>query len=147
MPYTTPPTFTTGNVLSAANLNNLSDNIEFLYGVTRQTNPATQMVEIIAGDGATATAAKWAIRHKTDTLKFHMTMTNGTIDAMRIKYGSTTVYTDSNDRSNPYVYTGTTDISGLGLTVGTWYVVTVEIDGEPASANNTLRVLDLREIP
>lgn len=104
------------------------------------------MIEIIAAASTTATATKWVWRHRSNTFRYHLVMTNGTIDALRIKYNSTTIYTDSNDRSNPYVYAGTVDISSHGFTVGDYYIITVEIDGEPASADNTLRVYDVREI-
>lgn len=146
MAYTTPPTFVTGAVLSAAQLNTLSDNQEYLYGAVTMTNPAVQMVEITAGDSVTATATKWAIRHRTNTLKYRMDMVQGTSDGVRIKFGSTTVFNDSSDRNTPYSFDSTVDISSAGLTVGTWYVVTVELDGEPGSAVNRLQVIDLREI-
>lgn len=38
MAYTTPPTFTTGAVLTAAQMNTLSDDIEYLYGITQGVN-------------------------------------------------------------------------------------------------------------
>jgi hypothetical protein len=99
MPYVTPTTFADGNVLSASQLNVLSDDIEYLYGIVRQTNPATQMVEVAAGDSATGDETKWAIRHKTETFKYRMDLVQGTADAVRIKYGSTTVFTDATDRN------------------------------------------------
>lgn len=146
MPYVTPPTFTNGNVLSASQLNILSDDIEYLYGVVRQTNAATQMVELVAQSGLTTTATKWSIRHRTNTLRYRMDVVQGTVDGVRIKFGSTTVYNNADDHSNPYTYNGTADLSSFGLTMGQWYIVTVEVDGEPGSSNNTLRVLDIREI-
>jgi hypothetical protein len=146
MAYTTPPTFADNNVLSASQLNILSDDVEYLYGVVRQTNPETQMVEVAAGDSATGDETKWAIRHKTETFKYRMDLVQGTADAVRIKYGSTTVFTDAADRSATYSYDGTVDLTSFAFTVGDWYLITVELDGEPASAVNRLYVYDLREI-
>lgn len=35
MPYTTPPTFVSGGTVTASNLNILSDDIEYLYGISQ----------------------------------------------------------------------------------------------------------------
>lgn len=146
MPYTSPPTFTTGNVLSAANLNTLSDDVEYLYGAVQQTNAASYAYELGPGSGATEVADKWRIRYKTNTLKYDIRVEQGTLDALRIKLNGTTVFNDGTDRSNPYTYAGTVDITSLGLTLGTWYTLTVEADGEPGSSVNSCVVYDLRLI-
>jgi hypothetical protein len=44
MPYTTPPTFVDGQIVSAAQLNILSDDIEFLNGVMAGPNIPFQSI-------------------------------------------------------------------------------------------------------
>lgn len=146
MPYTTIPTRADGDILYAAHLNLLSDNVEYLYGLVNQTNAGTYAYELGPGDGATETAAKWVIRHKTNTFRYDIRVETGTIDSLTIKYASTVIYNDGADRSNPYTYSGTVDLTSFGFTVGTWYVISVVADGEPGSAINSCRVYDLREV-
>jgi hypothetical protein len=147
MPYVTPPTFADGNVLSASQLNTLSDDVEFLYGVVRMTNPPFLGEELTAGDGDTESSnSLWVVLHRMETLRYHMSLEQGTADAVRIKYGGVTVFQDSNDQSATYEYLGTVDLTSFAFTVGEVYLVSVEIDGEPGSAVNRLQVYDLREI-
>lgn len=145
MAWTTPPTFADGDYLAAANLNILSDDIEHLRAQSYQVNTGFPVHDLTPGDGSTSTASKWAVKHFSNTFRYWMVVTLGTMDAVRIKFGATTIFNDAADRSNPYTYIGTIDISSYGFTANTVYDLTVEADGEPGSANNTLRVYYLGE--
>jgi hypothetical protein len=152
MAYTTPPTFSDGSILSASQLNILSDDVEYLYGTVQQTNAATFAYELGPGDGASEEAARWVIRHKTNTFRYSMIVTQGTIDSVDIDFqpvaGGTAVevFTDGTNRSATYTYSGTVDISAKGFTVGNWYTVIVTATGQSGSSVNKLIVYDLREI-
>lgn len=83
MAYTTPPTFTTGSILSAAQLNILSDNIEYLNGFVVGTSPAMVSVNIpVDGD------VLFLIRHTQRYLHFKYRAN----DRIRVYYNATQVY-------------------------------------------------------
>lgn len=145
MAWVTPPTFADNTILSAAQLNILSANLEYLWERAQQTNVARQIPQISVGDGD-ETETSLVIVHKFKTLEYRIAMTQGTFDDFAIQYDSTTVFTDTNDRSNPYVYTGTVDLTSFGLTVGQVYRIRVSAGGEPGSAVNTARIDLMQEI-
>lgn len=146
MAWTTPPTFADNTVLSATQLNALSACIEYLWEMAQQTNVARQIPMISVGDGD-ETETSLTIIHKFKTLEYRIAMTQGTFDDFAIQYDSTTVFTDTNDRTNPYVYSGTVDLTSFGLTVGQVYRIRISAGGEPGSAVNTARVDLIQEIP
>lgn len=145
MAWVTPPTFADNTILSAAQLNILSANLEYLWERAQQTNVARQIPQISVGDGD-ETETSLVIVHKFKTLEYRIAMTQGTFDDFAIQYDSTTVFTDGDDRSNPYVYTGTVDLTSFGLTVGQVYRIRVSAGGEPGSAVNTARIDLMQEI-
>lgn len=62
MAYTPPPTFTDGQTASAAQLNVLRDDIQYLYGIAQAPNPAMQ---VIRSYGEWFTGPEYfVIRHK-----------------------------------------------------------------------------------
>lgn len=62
MAYTPPPTFTDGQTASAAQLNVLRDDIQWLYGIAQAPNPAMSVVRL---EGAWyQDNAYYAVRHK-----------------------------------------------------------------------------------
>lgn len=151
MAYTAPPTFADGNTLSASQLNTLSDDVEYLYGVVHQTNPAVYGPELYLEYDDESTVTQWVIRHKTDKLTFTATCEQGTITNFWIKYGSTTVYTTGDNKTSGQSYTapaspGYVDLSALGLTLGTWYAISVYAQGDAGESVSKLRVYDIREI-
>lgn len=146
MAWVTPPTFSDGAILSAAQLNILSEDIAWLYERAQQVNVARQPLSISVGDGDEEEVSA-AIRHKFNTLEYRIAMSGGTFDDLSIQYDSTTIFTDTNDRSNPYVYSGTIDLTSFGFTVGQVYRVRISAGGEPGSPNNAADIDVLQEIP
>lgn len=147
MPYTAVPARADGDILYAAHLNLLSDNQAFLYGAVLQTNPGFFAWELTPGDGATQTAIKWVIRHKTNLVRFDMRLTQGSLDDIAIKFGAGVVFSETlGSRSAPYTYSATVDIAALALVVGTWYAVSVVATGLAGSAVNKVTAYDIREI-
>lgn len=146
MAWTTPPTFSDGAILSAAQLNILSEDIAWLWERAQQTNVGREIPSISVGDGDEDEISV-AIVHKFKTLEYRIAMTAGTFDDLTIQYDTTTVFTDSNDRSTPYVYSGTVNLTGFGLTLGQVYRIRISAGGEPGSASNAARIDLMQEIP
>ena len=70
MAYTPPPTFTDGQVASAAALNVLRDDIQWLYGIAQAPNPA---MLIVRQEGSWFTGPEYfAMRHKHQYLRFRI---------------------------------------------------------------------------
>lgn len=70
MAYTPPPTFTDGQVASAAALNVLRDDIQWLYGIAQAPNPAMM---IVRQEGSWFTGPQYfAMRHKHAYLRFRI---------------------------------------------------------------------------
>lgn len=123
MSYTTPPTFADDAVLSAAQLNILSDDIAYLYGLASAVNPPFQRAGGASGAGGT-----WLIRHRADYLYAGIEWVKGGDPGadfpFMIRYnGNTLVDTFlTGDSSAAYQL----DLTGLGLTEGDFYEIEVE---------------------
>lgn len=151
MAWTTPPTFADNTILSAAQLNILSEDISYLWERAQQVNVAREYESISPGDGDEANE-DYVIAHKFDTFEYDVRLGVGTFDGFRIRIydGGVlkgAVFDTADDQSAPYTYSGTTDTSSFGLTVGNIYIVRVTADGEPGSANNSAVIHKLQEIP
>lgn len=131
MPYQTPPTFTTGAALSAAQLNILSDNQEYFYGFVVGQNPAMTATRL-AADGT----VNMIIRHTQRYLHFGYEAG----DRCKVYYGATKVYDESglSGTQNP-----TVDLNAYGLTYGQIYTLAFEIK----STASPLLVLYAYEAP
>jgi hypothetical protein len=117
MAWTTPPTFSSGAVLSAAQLNVLSDDLEYLNGFVSGANPAMTSTTITDnGD------ILHIIRHLHRYLhtKFRAT------DDVKIYYDATKVYEDG---SPPGDDTQIVDLDSYGLTVGQLYTLKFTLAG------------------
>lgn len=128
MPYQTNPTFSSGNVLTAAQLNILSENIEFLRALTSGVNiPFTG--EKMSGSGE---SRRWTFKHQGRYLHYKMRMVNGTSDELDIRIGTSESieYTDATNRSAPYAWTGYIDLAATveDPAIGAFYQVFVEFD-------------------
>ena len=144
MAWTTPPTFTDGNVLSATQLNVLSDNCEYLYGLVTAPNVPFSSLKS-TGTSLDSTNNSWFIRHKYNY--FHFRIEFGTEDIHADGLG---IYLDGNEifqsdddwvnatdtisigfgtgiSTTDTAVFGYVDISGLSLTVGTWYEIYVDV--------------------
>lgn len=124
MPFQTPPTFNTGDVISAIQLNILSDNLEYLNGFSVSSNQAMTSVKLL-DDGD----ALFLIKH---TQRYLHTKFRA-LDRCQIFYDSTKVYDVDNF---PGDATETIDLNPFGLTVGQYYVLKFTI----SSTNDPLYV-------
>lgn len=118
MAWTTPPTFGSGNVLSAAQLNILSDDMEYLKGFVAGSNPGCPAIAL-----ANSGNIYYLIRHLHRYLHIKVTNTGGDLEVL---YDANSVYTHANLTG---VETFDIDTNGQGLTVGAFYVVTVNLNG------------------
>ena len=127
MAWTTPPTFVTSNAFSAAQLNILSDDLEFLQGVADAPNAPFQSLVVTADVDTT-----YHIRYEGDVYfhyKYIISGSNG--DAVDITLNGSNIYSDG--VSSTGTYAGYVDITSLGLTAGTWYPIVFEWNGNPGS--------------
>lgn len=148
MAWTTPPTFADGDYLTASNLNILSDDIEHLHGLAYQVNTGFFVQEITTDSGGYDTAGVWAVKHWSNTFRYIVNVTAGTIDEFLIYANGNTsnvIYQDNTNRSNPYTWSGTADITALGLTVGAVYTIHVRVRGTSGSNGDTVQVFYLGE--
>lgn len=117
MPWTAVPTFTSGDVLTAHNLNILSDNLEYLHGFVSGANPVmTSVVTTVDMD------IYGVVRHLHNTLKVVYKCEAD----IRIFYDSTDVYHNGAPSGIPQA--ADIDLSGFGLTVGQLYTVKFQMD-------------------
>ena len=119
MAWTTPPTFVTSNAASAAQLNILSDDLEFLQGVAAGPNAPFQSV--VFTNSGTAT---YHLRYRYRYLHYSYTVSVDPGDDIKIKVNGTTKVSDG--APGEATVTSYVDLTSMGLTPGTWYPVTVE---------------------
>lgn len=116
MAYTTPPTFNTGDILSAGNLNILSDDIEYLNGFVVGTSPAMVSVNIpVDGD------VLFIIKHTQRYLKVKYRAQ----DRCRIWYNGTNVYDQSGTIGDQTV---SIDTNSAGLTLNQFYTLKFSLE-------------------
>ena len=126
MAYQTPPTFSSGNVLTAAQMNILSQNLEFFWSLVSGINvPFTG--ELMSGSG---TSRAWTGRRLGRYLHYKMRMVDGTSDEVEIRVDGTAEYSDSTNRSAPYEWSGLIDLNATtsNPAIGVFYEITVTFD-------------------
>lgn len=119
MAWTTPPTFVTSNAASAAQLNILSDDLEFLQGVADAPNAPFQSV--VFTNSGTAT---YHLRYRYPYLHYSYTVSADPGDDVKIKVNGTTKVSDG--APGEATVTSYVDLTSMSLTAGTWYPVTFE---------------------
>jgi hypothetical protein len=127
MSFVTPPTFVDGAVLTATQLNQLSDGVRFLNGLGGQSIGATLMVNHTSD---TPAVYYYAGRH---THRYLHILYVGTLgDDLLFENGATTVYHDGNPE-NGYV-DAVVDLQTVlpDLAVGQWYVLTATMSTQSA---------------
>lgn len=128
MPYTTPPVFADDEVLSAAELNVLGDNIAYLYGLARMVNIPFAYTFI----GLNYNDETYVVRHRARYL--YVTLSWGVDDSWvdhlntKVSYGGTEIY--NQDLTGTSVATLELDLDPLSLTVGSFYEVIVETQAQ-----------------
>ena len=121
MAWTTPPTFTDGAILSAAQLNILSADLEYLYALLQAPQPASST--LYANRNLNSTNNSWRIRYKNRYLHYRATVVNGTVNAFGIVVNGTTYTISTTPQTIGAVYSSYVDVVSQGLTVGTVYNV------------------------
>lgn len=115
-----PPVFAAGEILSASKLNTLSNNVDFLRGIAQAPN----VPWLVKSDPFQA-----VVMHRLPSLYVQYNGgAAGVLDSFQILYqhpteGDVEVYLD--DPVTTGINTVEIDLSGLGLTIGELYVVTV----------------------
>lgn len=136
MAWQTPPTFT-ASVLSAAQLNIISDDLEFLYGLAGTVN--IPFVNVTA-DPRALQPVKFQIRHRAAYLNLYVAwvIDAGWVDHLdvSVKIGGVELVTGGAG-PDPWVPGGASpkyfafDVSSL--TVGDWYEIEINVDAHDAS--------------
>lgn len=126
MAYQTPPTFSSGAILTAAQLTILSDDLEFLYGLTASgINAPFASLRVTAN--LTSTNNQWLIRNLHRYLHYKARLLANDNNDLDIFYNGVRVYHDGTARSATYTYSGYVDLntpSGWSDYIGTWSSVT-----------------------
>ena len=121
MAWTTPPTFSDSTILSAAQLNILSADLEYLYALLQAPQPASST--LLANRDLNSTNNSWRIRYKNRYLHYRATVAAGTINTFGIVVNGTSYSISATAQTIGYVYSGYVDVNAQGLTVGTIYNV------------------------
>ena len=117
MPYQTISSVSDGNILTAAWLNTLADNANFLNSLGGIPNLAFSHVATSTGQ-----SLYWHIRHRHRYLYVLVSFVNNA-DYFNVKFNGTSVYTNGDPSGTPTIKC---DLNSLSLTVGNWYVVQVD---------------------
>ena len=119
MAWTTPPTFT-NSLLSAANLNILSDDLEHLYGLLQMTRPPFRALTL----NLEYSNNLWYIRYRERYLHYKVTVVGGDGNsAIALYVNGVSRWSDATARAQNYVYSGYLDMNSYGLTAGQLYSV------------------------
>ena len=117
MPYTAISSVSDGNILTAAWLNTLADNANYLNSLGGIPNLAFSHVATSTGQ-----SLYWHIRHRHRYLYVLVSFVNNA-DYFNVKFNGTSVYTNGDPSGTPTIKC---DLNSLSLTVGNWYVVQVD---------------------
>lgn len=130
MPYTTLPTFADGDVLTAADLNLLADNIEHLWGLVSGVNVPFSSDSIAGSSGTLVTSRNYALRYQARYLHYKIRATSGETESLEILIDEAQEFVDLTDRTAPYEWAGYIDLQSIGSppTLGQWLSVRVPID-------------------
>ena len=122
MAWTTPPTFADGDYLTAANLNILSDDVEYLYARARQVNAGFVVRTVNDSDNSNDTVSGWSVLHLSNTFRYRLSFT-GNADYIYIRYNAVNIWQVNTPTAG--IITGTVDLTSQGLTLGTIYGLSV----------------------
>jgi hypothetical protein len=136
MAWSTPPTFVDDATVTAAQLNTLKGDIEFLASVTSQVN-APFGSWALNSDDANEDHNTWYIIHTARYLHFKIELLGGDIQDIAIRYNDLNVWEDATNRTWPYTYEGYVDLNDTGVITptpdyGEEYSIWVTTDGNPS---------------
>lgn len=121
MSWSSPPSFTDGSLLSATPLNTISQDLAYLYGLLNM--PLAASCSLLNSTGLSSANNSWYFRYKTGLayVHYHAYVRDNQCLQFQIMVNGTSVFNDTTTRSSGYTYSGSADISSLGLTSGNIY--------------------------
>jgi hypothetical protein len=142
MAWTTPPTFTAGAVLSAAQMNIISQDLQHLFDTIGQVNTSFNQQDF--ADGTTSEQTfEFNQLHRAQYFHWNISIGGGLHDELRISYNGTEIFTDLGARAGPYTWQGHVDLDANpgGLTIGAFYTVVVTFRWTNSANNGTINFL------
>lgn len=142
MAWSTPPTFTDGETLTATKLNQLSDGVTYLNGLgAAPAIVAAQQVETVGSGGGGQTLYFWCHRHRHRYLHLRYWTDGG--DDIKIYYGATQIFHDGDpDAGDNWITAVDLDaVSGM-VAYGAAYELRVET---LINANKTMKIRMIAE--
>lgn len=116
MAWVSPPTFVAGNVLSSAQLNLLSQDLEHLYGVVQGiTTPFASVLSSVNCD------LRYWFRYRHQYLHMRARAASGPIASISLTVNGTTVYSVGTQQPEGTVFAPVVNLASMGLAIGTWY--------------------------
>lgn len=129
MPYTTIPTRADGDILTAAHLNLLSANQEFLYGLANQANAPfnsfRDTLSTLDDDGMV-----WFVRHRVRYLHYKILSYGGNWDYCRLYFNGVKVAGNEAGATTLSGYYDLTSWAGLPNLLGAWSGASVSYEDD-----------------
>lgn len=140
MSYVSVATKADGDILTAAFLNQLADNAQFLAGIASQINIPFVGETTVAGGNFTY---KYRIRHQHRYLHYLIAQITSTSDNIDIYYDGGSIFNDGGDRTATYTWSGHVDLDSTpgGLVAGDFYEVYVDVTQKTGSGVTRLYYL------
>jgi len=128
--FTPVPTFADGAILTAADLNIIADNIEFLHSLVAGINVPFSSDTITGGSGTLVTSRNYAVRYVARYLHYKIRITDGETESLDIFINEVSEFNDAVDRTAPYEWTGYIDLEGITTppTLLDWLSCRVPVD-------------------
>jgi hypothetical protein len=141
MPYQVPPVFSSGNVLTAAQLNIISENLEFFWSLVSGVNiPFSGQTLTASGDSRV-----WTFRNVARYLHYKVLLDVGTSDEFELYVNGNREVYDASNHNADYTFEGYVDLTAITSppSVGQFYdvYVTETFSGSP----NELQIIYLIE--
>ena len=126
MPFSTPPTFADGNILSASQLNTLTNNDLYFRSLLGNNTNTGFMTEDINTD---RDSAKWVFRRTRQYIHYNIAMLSGDSDRLIIYVNGAQELNDGVNRTG-YTWSGYFDLDAITnpVTDGDFYEVYVNIE-------------------
>jgi hypothetical protein len=128
MAWTTIPAQADGNVLTAAYLNILSDNIEFLYSLISGIN-----IPFTGDQFGSGVSRVYTFTRQGRYMHYKARLTSGDSDEVILRIDGNTEYNDATNRASPYTWSGYIDLTATtsNPAVGDSYEVTFQFSPNP----------------
>lgn len=143
MTFTPIPAVINGQILTAAHLNLLSDNANYIYGAAYAPNLPFHARCITGSNAAYENNGYW-VRHRSNTLYYKFTSTSSSsVSTIKI-YANGAQLGSTISGASQTEWTGTRDMSAFGA--GDWVLLYIETSGSPG-VNDTFTIYYLYEQP